>query len=69
VPFIMNEQRPLWTYEDVARFLRVKTETVYVWRARGRIPYIKLSPRVVRFDPDAIRDWVQSSELEAPAAE
>lgn len=44
----------LWDAEQVAAFLKIKTETVYLWASQGRLPKVKVG-RLTRFNPDAIR--------------
>ena len=44
----------LWDAEQVAAFLKIKTDTVYLWVKQGRLPKVKVG-RLLRFNPDAIR--------------
>ena len=44
----------LWDAEQVAAFLKIKTDTVYLWVSQGRLPAVKVG-RYTRFNPDAIR--------------
>ena len=46
---------PLWTVADVARYLRLKTETVRGMVRRGELPGMKVG-RVWRFKPDSIKN-------------
>jgi excisionase family DNA binding protein len=46
---------PLWTVVDVARYLRLKTETVRGMVRRGEIPGMKVG-RVWRFRSDSIKN-------------
>lgn len=48
----------LLTAEELADRLRVTPETVRAWARRGRIPSVRFSPKVVRFDPEAVREAV-----------
>jgi excisionase family DNA binding protein len=41
--------RMLLTKGEVADQLRVSKRTVEVWMREGRLPYMRISPRVVRF--------------------
>lgn len=55
-------QEPLWTAQDVARYLNVSDKTVYDWAAIGFLPSVKLgdgkkSP--VRFIPSEIKEWLE----------
>ena len=47
----------LWKAIHVALYLNISRSQVYEWAREGVLPSICLAPRVVRFDPDAIRDW------------
>lgn len=38
----------------------VEPITVRRWRQRGLIPFLKIGPRVVRYDPQAVREALQS---------
>jgi excisionase family DNA binding protein len=42
------------TKREVAREYRVSLRTVDTWIAEKKIPFMKLSPRLVRFDLDAV---------------
>jgi excisionase family DNA binding protein len=47
-------RKPLSTAREIAEILGVSTWTVYDWSRSGRIPAIRATPRVVRFDVDAV---------------
>ncbi len=45
------------TYVDagaIAKLIGVKQTTVRRWAREGRIPYLRPTGRVLRFDPDAV---------------
>ena len=44
----------LLTAAELAERLRVKTGTVSEWVRRGVIPAIRINPKVIRFDFDAV---------------
>ena len=44
----------LLTADEVAEKLRVRPDTVRGWAREGKIPSIRLSHKVVRFDGDAV---------------
>lgn len=46
--------RELLTAEELARRLRVKPRTIRQWSRSGRIPAIRLSPKVVRYELEAV---------------
>lgn len=55
-----NQDRPdpLWTIEDVARYLRLPVQTLYQWRRKNVGPPAKKCGRHLRYDPAAVRQWV-----------
>lgn len=59
---------PLWTANDVARFLAVSPSTVRCWQRAHRLPFFKIGG-TVRFFPDEVRRWPtgrsRSTELSA----
>ena len=44
----------LLTAEELAERLRVRPNTVKAWARDGRIPAIRLSPKIIRFDLDEV---------------
>lgn len=44
----------LLTAEELARRLRLRPSTVKRWAQAGIIPVLRLTSRVVRFDPDQV---------------
>lgn len=44
------------TTEELAKKLRLKPDTVRELARRGKIPAIRISPKVIRFDPTAVDD-------------
>ena len=50
----MDAAIELLTVDEVARRLSVRPRTVQAWYRAGRIPTVKISPKVVRFDWPAI---------------
>ena len=49
----------LLTAKELADRLRVKPTTIREWTRRGIIPAIRLSPKVVRFDFEEVKNAVQ----------
>ena len=47
-------RKPLSTAREIAEILGVSTWTVYSWARSKRIPVIRATPRIVRFDADAV---------------
>lgn len=54
----MTAQEPLWTAEDVARFLKVSISMVYKLRREGRLPGIGVGA-LWRWNPDVVRAFVR----------
>ena len=53
----------LWTYKQLAEHLSLPIGTAYAWVSQGRIPYIRISGRCVRFDPGEIRVWLDARRM------
>ncbi|MEQ4300554.1 helix-turn-helix domain-containing protein [Plantactinospora sp. B6F1] len=49
---------PLWTVEDVSSFLGVPVSTLYQWRYRRTGPKASRVGRHLRYDPAAVRAWL-----------
>ena len=50
----------LITYQELAARLSVPVNTLYSWVANGKIPHVRLTSRVVRFDDEQITLWLAS---------
>jgi predicted DNA-binding transcriptional regulator AlpA len=48
----------LLTLEEVADFLAVPVRTLYTWRYRGEGPPVLKVGRHLRYDPVALRRWL-----------
>ena len=44
----------LVTAEEIAERLRVRPETVRGWAREGRIPSLRISHKIIRYDPEAV---------------
>jgi excisionase family DNA binding protein len=62
-PSLERSNAQLWTVDHVAGFLGVSPKTVRKWQLNGAIPFIKLGGKLVRFDPDVIRLWVEGQTV------
>jgi hypothetical protein len=61
-------QVELWTVGQAAHFLKMSTSWVYQAASAGRLPAVRIG-RSVRFDGEALRQWVASQATRpAPAA-
>lgn len=50
----------LMSVEEVAEFLGIPVNTLYQWRHKGTGPDAFRVGRHLRYDPGAIRDWLES---------
>lgn len=50
----MDQATELVTARELAKRLRVSPETVRAWARRGCIPTLRLSPKVIRYNPEAV---------------
>jgi excisionase family DNA binding protein len=55
---LLLEPRTLVSDEEVAAKLNVKRSTVRAWARAGKLPSVRLSYKVIRFDPDVIDAWI-----------
>jgi len=61
----INETRPLLTYEQAARALGIKLNTLYSWVRDRKIPHVRLGDRLVRFDHAEIEKFVEDRRVAA----
>ena len=52
----------LLTLEEVAEFLAVPVRTLYTWRYRGEGPPVLKVGRHLRYDPVALRRWLDGHQ-------
>ncbi len=60
----MNE---LISYKEVARILCAPIGTVYALVSQGRIPYIRIGGRFIRFRPADIQAWIAAHQVDVAA--
>jgi excisionase family DNA binding protein len=60
-----NNDQPLWTVEDVAKYLRLKPETVRLMASSRKIPSIKVG-RSWKFRSMEIKDMFMSMDETKP---
>lgn len=53
----------LLNVREVSEWLQVKRSTIYLWAEQSMIPHMKLG-RLLRFDPDEIKAWLQAHRQE-----
>jgi excisionase family DNA binding protein len=51
---------PLWTAREAADFLNVRLTRIYELVHARQIPFTKVGPRQLRFDPALIREWLEN---------
>tara|TARA_R110002020_G_scaffold58679_3_gene160872 strand:- start:307 stop:771 length:465 start_codon:yes stop_codon:yes gene_type:complete len=56
-----HSDKALWTYQQAHEALNINKHTLYTLVGRDKIPYIRLGPRTVRFDPAKVREWLRKS--------
>jgi excisionase family DNA binding protein len=49
--------------EEAAEFLGVAQSTLYGYVREHRIPHLRLSPRVLRFDRDELTAWLEARHV------
>ncbi len=55
------------TYQEAAEFLSMRLATLYSKVSRHEIPHVRLSGRMVRFDPDALAEFLRLRTFTPPA--
>ncbi len=54
----------LITYSEAAVLLAVPVGTLYAWVHEQRIPHVRMGQRTVRFDKDALTQWIKARTQE-----
>jgi excisionase family DNA binding protein len=49
----------LWTVDELCENTNMRERTAYYLVATKKIPHIRLTDRILRFDPEAIRTWIE----------
>ncbi len=60
----MKDKPHHFTYEQASEFLNMPRGTLYSLVHRKRIPHIRLSRRLVRFEESALRAWIAEHRIE-----
>ena len=55
----------LLTAEELADRLRVRPDTIKVWTRAGRIPCVRITPKVVRYDVEAVLSKLSAASIES----
>ena len=56
--------RPLLTYQQASVFLGMPVGTLYYYVSMKRIPFIRFSSRIVRFDLQELECWIDRHRVE-----
>jgi excisionase family DNA binding protein len=51
-------------YREAAAFVGLSEYTLRRYVSQGRLPHIKLGPKLVRFERQALNCWVESLRIE-----
>lgn len=55
------------TYPEAAAFLGIKRGTLASMVSRRQVPHIRLGPRLVVFDSDALEEWLAARAVPTEA--
>lgn len=50
-------------YGRAAELLGIPLGTLYEWVCRKKVPHVRLGPRLVRFDADDLKAWLESRKI------
>jgi excisionase family DNA binding protein len=53
----------LLNYDEAAELLAVKRSTLYAWVSQKRVPFVRYSPRCVRFEREALLLWIEERRV------
>ena len=53
----------MMTYDQVAVLLSVPKGTLYSWRSRGLIPYVRVGRRLIRFRRSELEAWLAGKSV------
>lgn len=62
-----NEPEGLWSVDEVATFLKLHPQTVYLKARTGELPSVKIGGSR-RFRPAEVREWAESGGQPVEAA-
>jgi len=63
----MSEREEFLTAKQLAEILQVSETTIRRLAQRRRIPSVRLTPRIIRFHLDAVREALDVPRVSAPA--
>jgi len=59
---------PLWTPDELSGFLSIPEKTLREWRSKGYGPPWRKVGKHVRYEPDRVREWLDTLTGGADAA-
>ena len=62
-PLFENREQ-LLSINQLADHLTVSPKTIYGWIYKGLIPFVRIGPRVIRFDRRKIDEWILQNQKE-----
>jgi excisionase family DNA binding protein len=51
------------TINELSEYLRVSKPTIYVWITKKTIPYIRINKKIIRFEIEAVNEFMKKSEV------
>jgi excisionase family DNA binding protein len=51
------------TINELSKYLKVSKPTIYVWITKKTIPYIRINKRVIRFEIEAVNEFMRKNEV------
>lgn len=54
----------LLTIKELALMTGLSVITLRQWTSMGKLPYVKLSPKAVRYPLSKINEWIKSKEVD-----
>lgn len=58
----------LLNIEEASEYLGVAEKTLYHWVSMKKIPFVKLSHKVLRFDNEKIDGWIEENTVDTAGA-
>ncbi|MFT3912571.1 MAG: helix-turn-helix domain-containing protein [Anaeromyxobacteraceae bacterium] len=60
--------KPLLTYMEVAEQYNLKRNTLYALVHQGRIPYVRIGKRLIRFSREDLENWIRAHTVSSKSA-
>jgi len=67
-PGALSIGEPLWTPDELSEFLSIPEKTLREWRSKGYGPPWRKVGKHVRYEPDRVREWLDTLTGGADAA-